>query len=153
LAGLGPDQALVLQLLERRVDRAGAGPPDSPAALADLLDDLIAVQRALGQQGQRRRADVAAPGPRPAHPRLARPRAHAVESGRSRHPAGKPAAAVTPAAAGPAAPAFVVAVVPLVLFVSGMRPGGRLPVSAAMPPELFVSHTQVLLELVRLRSV
>ena len=147
LAGLGPDQALVLQLLERRVDRAGAGPPDSPAALADLLDDLVAVHRLLGQQGQRRRANVTAPGPRPAHPRLARPRTHAVESGRPRHPLGEPAAPVTPAPAGTAAPALVLAAVPLALFVCGMRPAGHLPVSAAMPPELFVSHLKSSLNL------
>jgi hypothetical protein len=63
-----------------------------------------------------------------------------MESGRTRHTAGKPAARVAPAPAGTATPALVVAVVPLVFLVSGMRPAGRLPLSAAMSPELFVSH-------------
>ena len=75
LASLSPDQALILELLERRVDRAGAWPPDSPAALADLLDDLVAVHGLLGEQRERCRPDIAAPGPRPAHAALAAPRA------------------------------------------------------------------------------
>ena len=43
------DQALVLELLDGRVDRARARPPGAAAALGDLLDDLVAVDRlALG---------------------------------------------------------------------------------------------------------
>src|SRR5262249_37925965 len=51
----------------RRVNRAGAWPPDSPAALADLLDDLVAVHRLLGQQCQRCGANVTASRTRPPH--------------------------------------------------------------------------------------
>src|SRR4029453_6350535 len=36
--------------------------PDAAAALLDLLDDLVAVHRPLGEQRQDGRADVAAPG-------------------------------------------------------------------------------------------
>ena len=54
------DQALVLELLQRRIDRAGARAPDAVTALLDLLHDLVAVARLLGEQQQRRRADVAA---------------------------------------------------------------------------------------------
>jgi hypothetical protein len=64
-----------------------------------------------------------------------------MESGRPRHAAREPAARVAPAPAGTATPAVVVAV-PLVFLVSGMRPAGRFPLSAAMPPELFVSHVK-----------
>ena len=63
---LGPHQALVLELLQRRVDRSGAGLPRAAAAPADLLDDLVAVHRLLGQQGQHRRSDIAPAGPRSA---------------------------------------------------------------------------------------
>src|SRR6185312_7951322 len=59
VALLRADQALVLELLERRVHRAGARAPDSLAALLDLLHDLVAVARLLGEQQQRGRADVA----------------------------------------------------------------------------------------------
>jgi len=62
-----------------------------------------------------------------------------MESGRPRHAAGEPAARVAPAPAGTAAPTLVVAV-PLVFLISRMRPAGHIPLSAAMPPELFVSH-------------
>ena len=54
------DEALVDQQLQRRVDRAGAGPPQALAALGDLLDHLVAVHRPLGEQSQDGRADVAA---------------------------------------------------------------------------------------------
>src|SRR5579875_3303681 len=73
LLALGTDQALVLELLQRRIDRAGAWPPHPVTALGDLLDDLISVHRPLGQQRQCCRPDVAAPGPRPSHPPRTRP--------------------------------------------------------------------------------
>src|ERR1019366_4207184 len=59
---LRADQALVLELCQGGVDRAGARPPHAAAALLDLLHDLVAVARLLAQQQQRRRADVAATG-------------------------------------------------------------------------------------------
>src|SRR5437667_8518014 len=40
---LHPNKAFVLELCERRVDRAGARPPDSAGALLELLHDLVAV--------------------------------------------------------------------------------------------------------------
>ena len=46
----GADQALVLELLERGVDRAGARLPDALGAALDLLDELVAVLRLLVQQ-------------------------------------------------------------------------------------------------------
>src|SRR5262249_46637495 len=52
------DQALVLQELEGRVDRTGAGAPDAVGAGVELLDDLVAVHRALEQQRQHRGPDV-----------------------------------------------------------------------------------------------
>jgi len=57
---LGLDQALVGELLQRRVDRAGAGPPRALRALADLLDDLVAVPGLLGEQREDGEPDVAA---------------------------------------------------------------------------------------------
>src|SRR5207245_8426041 len=56
---LGADQPLVLELRQGRVDRAGPGSPHALAALLHLLHDLLAVTRLLGQEQQRRRADVA----------------------------------------------------------------------------------------------
>src|SRR5262249_47344178 len=64
-------EALVLQLLERGVDRAGAGAPNAFAALLDLLHDLVAVARLLGEQQQRRGTNVPAPRLAPATPRRA----------------------------------------------------------------------------------
>ena len=98
LGGLGLDQSLVLELLEGGIDRPGAGPPHSAAALADLLDDLVAVPGLLGQQRERGRADVAAPDPRATQLRAAEPHV------RSRAPARAPAAALDPRAAGPTGP-------------------------------------------------
>jgi len=66
---LGADQPLVLELLERGVDGAGAGPPDAAAALLQLLHDLVAVARLLGEQGQDGGAHVAAPRARAAEER------------------------------------------------------------------------------------
>ena len=45
------------------IHRAGAGTPDPLAALLHLLHDLVAVARFLGEQQQRRGADVPAPRP------------------------------------------------------------------------------------------
>src|SRR5690606_17897007 len=61
--------------------------PGPAAALVDLLDDLVAVARLLGEQDEDRRADVplarlggAAPGASlPARPRGTRPRAGAEQ--------------------------------------------------------------------------
>src|SRR3954454_9040076 len=54
------DKALVLELGERGVDRAGARAPDSLAALLDLLHERVAVARLLGKEQQDGGADVAA---------------------------------------------------------------------------------------------
>jgi len=57
--GLGAhDQTLVDQQLQGRVDRPGAGLPQVLAALGDLLDDLVAVHRSLGEQDQDGGPDV-----------------------------------------------------------------------------------------------
>ena len=58
----GLDQALVLELLERGVDRAGARLPDALGAALDLLDELVAVLRLLLEEQEHGGADVAAPG-------------------------------------------------------------------------------------------
>src|SRR5262249_38553391 len=58
-------QALVGELLQGRVDRAGTGPPGAAAALLDLGHDLVPVARAFAQQRQDRGAHVAAAGLRP----------------------------------------------------------------------------------------
>src|SRR4029079_3779028 len=55
-------QALVLELLERGVDRAGARLPVALGAALDLLDQLVAVLRVLGQQEQQGGANVAPAG-------------------------------------------------------------------------------------------
>src|SRR5215468_8539840 len=62
----GADQAFVLELGERWVDRPWAWPPDAVRALLDLLHELVAVPRSLRQEQQRRGADIATAGPRPA---------------------------------------------------------------------------------------
>src|SRR5215218_163594 len=66
LAGRDADEPLVLELLQRRVDGAGARPPDAVGALFDLLHQLVAVARLLVEQHEQRRADVAAAGARAA---------------------------------------------------------------------------------------
>src|SRR5450755_190649 len=142
VSGLGPDQALVLQLLQGRVDGARTRPPDSPAALADLLDDLVTVHRLLGQQGQRRRPDVTTLGPRSAHPRLAGPGAEAVETRRARHPAGEAAAHMAAATAAPRPPTLVLAAVPLFVSIAPSMPVWHLRILAVVPPEFFVSHNK-----------
>src|SRR5690606_15489993 len=85
--GLADDQALVLQQLEGGVDRAGAGLPRPAAAFGDLLDHLVAVHRAVLQQGQNRRADVTAPCPSP------RPAASSAAPGAAVTESGPPGAA------------------------------------------------------------
>src|ERR1700761_6298587 len=88
VGGLGLDQPLILELLERGVDRTRAGPPHPVGALADLLDDLVPVAGTFGQQRQRCGPDVT-----PAHPRpAAEPRPH-----RAAEPAGTEPAGTTPA--------------------------------------------------------
>ena len=57
---LGAHQAFVGQLRHRRVHRARAGAPGPAGALGDLLDDLVAVHRLLGEQREDRRAHVTA---------------------------------------------------------------------------------------------
>ena len=71
------DQALVLELLDGRVDRAGARLPGAAAALGDLLDDLVAVHRLDGEHVEDRGADVTA-----AH--LRAPRRRATRTRRAR---------------------------------------------------------------------
>ena len=60
VAVLDRDETLVLELLEGRIDRSGARAPAAAAALAELLHDLVAVHRLLGQERQGRFADRAA---------------------------------------------------------------------------------------------
>src|SRR5215469_903643 len=65
------DQALVLELCQRRIYRPWARLPEAAAALADLLDDLVAVHRLFGKESERRRAHVAALGSAAAPPPVA----------------------------------------------------------------------------------
>ena len=58
------DQALVLELGERGVDRARAGAPGAVAAALDLLHQPVAVAGLLFEQQQHGSADVAAAGAR-----------------------------------------------------------------------------------------
>src|SRR5690606_37816472 len=81
-AGSGErDEAFAFQLLQHRVDRAGAQPPHSVAALAALLDDLVAAHRPFSQGQQDAGAHVAAPG------------AHAAAAPGTMEPEGAPRAA------------------------------------------------------------
>src|SRR5690606_34172553 len=80
-------ETLVLELLERGVDASGARPPEAIGALGELADDLVAVHRLLGEEGEDRGADVAPPRPSAG---AERPRCSAAEAER---PA--PAAMVT----------------------------------------------------------
>ena len=54
------DEALVLELVERRVDRAGARRPTATGAVGDRLHELVPVHRLLDEQHQHGGADVAA---------------------------------------------------------------------------------------------
>ena len=58
----GPHEALVLELGEGRVDRAGARPPAPAGALLELADQLVAVHRPLGEHPQEAAPDRAAAG-------------------------------------------------------------------------------------------
>src|SRR5258708_20747145 len=69
------DQALVLKLRERRMHRPGAWPPEAAAPIADLLDDLVAVHRLLGEQRERAGAHKAPLRPATSPALAARPRA------------------------------------------------------------------------------
>ena len=60
------DTAFVFELRKRRVHRAGARTPDAAAALLQLLHQLVAVERSVGEQQQRRRPDRASSCSRPA---------------------------------------------------------------------------------------
>src|SRR5437588_6833524 len=60
------NQPLVLELRQRRVDRARAWSPEPLAPLFDRLHQLITIARLLGQQPQKREANVAPACPRPA---------------------------------------------------------------------------------------
>src|SRR5215472_1539428 len=61
LAALLLDEVFILELSQGRVDRSRTGAPEAAAALVDLLDDLVAVHRPLGEQRESRRTDVTAP--------------------------------------------------------------------------------------------
>ncbi len=100
----GADQLLVLELLERRVDRSRAGAPCPAGALGELLDDLVAMHRLLRQEGEDGRADVAAAGLSASAEELA------LEAGRPETavPAAAPAVHHQELVAGAAAPAGVV---------------------------------------------
>ena len=54
------DQALILELAQRGIHRAGARLPDAAAAVTDLLDQLVTIARFLGEQDQRGCADITA---------------------------------------------------------------------------------------------
>jgi hypothetical protein len=62
---LALDEALVLEELQCRVDRAGARAPHAAAALFEPLHDLVPVHRLFGEHREDRRADVAAARPGP----------------------------------------------------------------------------------------
>src|SRR5215470_6355637 len=104
LGRLRLDQALVLQLLQGRVDRTWARLPHPAAALGDLLNYLIAVPRLLGQQRQGGGTDITALDP-PGPVELGLPRPHAepdwAEARRAERCLHRPAAPVPgpPAAA------------------------------------------------------
>src|SRR5919106_2059051 len=54
-----PDEALVLELLERGVDRAGARTPHAAASFGELLDDLVAMHGLCRQQPEDGRPHIA----------------------------------------------------------------------------------------------
>src|SRR6185437_13252829 len=54
------DEAFVLELVQRRVDRSRAGCPPSTGSVGDGLHQLVAMHRLLGEQQQDRRPHVAA---------------------------------------------------------------------------------------------
>src|SRR4051794_2144521 len=72
----GRDQTLVVQQLDGRVDRAGAGAPRLAAALANLLDHLVAMHRPVKQEQQGCGAHIAPAASRASAHRRIRPEAH-----------------------------------------------------------------------------
>ena len=54
-----PDEALVFQQRQGGIDHAGAGPVGAARAVFQFLDQLVAVARLLGDQGQDHEAKVA----------------------------------------------------------------------------------------------
>src|SRR5699024_8376351 len=58
----GDDQAFVLELRDRGIDRSSAGTPGVPGAFGDRLHQLVTVHRLVGQQQQDRCPDVTALG-------------------------------------------------------------------------------------------
>src|SRR5215467_4614082 len=124
LRRLSLDQALVLQLLEGGVDRPRAGLPDAATALGDLLDQLVAIPRLLGEQRQRRGSDVTAPHARPTvHPALGPPGAD-TEAHRA---PGTPGAATAPRAAGPATACAATPPATAPVFLAGCPVFGSVP--------------------------
>src|ERR1700722_6417609 len=63
VAGRRADQTLVLQELERRVQRARAGSPQVVGPTGQLLQHLVTVHRTLAEQGENSGADIAPPPP------------------------------------------------------------------------------------------
>ena len=124
----GHDEALVLEGLQRRVDRAGARRPSPAAALGDLLDHLVAVHRALAEQGQDGQAHVAAGPAAAAEAGSAEPHAARVAAGAAARAA--PTGSFRPTSAAAAADRPVVvdlgAVVVMVVVVVGFRVRRRL---------------------------
>ncbi len=82
LALLGGDQACFLEQGEGGIDHARAGAVGAADAILDFLDDLIAVPRLLGDQGQHHPAKIAVvedASAAAAAPARAVPAAHAIE--------------------------------------------------------------------------
>ena len=102
---LDADESFVLELLERRVDRARTRAPDALAPSLDLLHELVAVARLLGEQGENRGADVTAPCPAPAATRGATGSEAPRAAEREAAPAAVAVAAVVVALAGHCEPA------------------------------------------------
>ena len=99
---VGGDQSLVFQGLQGGVDRAGARLPDPATSIGELGDDLVAVHRLLGQEGQDRRPDVA-----PADlgaPAEAGPEAHASAEAGTEALASSPSPSAAPDAGGAGEP-------------------------------------------------
>src|SRR5262249_32695004 len=86
------DQALILELGERRVDRARARSPETFRALLDLLHDLVAIERAFREQQQGRRPDIATTGPWPTR----EPAGRTEEGSEPSAPEPRPVPAATP---------------------------------------------------------
>ena len=137
---LGGDQALVLELLQGRVDRPRARPPHAAGAPGDLLDQLVAVPlTALVEQVEDGRADIALARPRapaervpvehrlpvehPRKPAARSARTHRAESGAERA-ASSAVAAVAALAAFPSLAALT-AVAALRPRSPPRRPGPR----------------------------